>query len=263
MAERLDRYLVAHGLAKSRERAKELIKSGSVMINGVPAQRASAEVSDGDTVTSGEDMKYVGRGALKLIKALDEFGIDIQSCVCADIGASTGGFTQVMLERGAKRVFAVDVGHGQLDESLLCDDRVVNMEGTNVKDLTRSSFDNTIEFMSVDLSFISLANVATVLSEILSGDGTAVVLIKPQFEVGRAALNKKGIANDPGEHIRILGELCEVLAAERLYINALTFSPIRGGSGNIEYLSLLKRTPAAVPVDHRTVVMNAFSELRK
>ena len=263
MAERLDKYLVDLGLAKSRERAKALIKEGKVLVNGVPADRPSVTVGDGDKVTADDDLKYVGRGALKLIKALDCYGIDLKGCICADLGASTGGFTQVMLERGAAKVYAVDVGHGQLDESLASDSRVVNIEGTNVKDISDKEIPEKVPFISTDLSFISLRSVIGTVNELLSADGLAVVLIKPQFEAGRAALNKNGIVKDKKDHIRVLNELSAAFQSCGLFITGLTFSPVTGGSGNIEYLALLERVTGKAVTDFTGTVESAFLELRK
>lgn len=263
MAERLDRYLVEHGLAKSRERAKAMIREGKVSVNGVTADKASAEIGDADQVTAGSDMKYVGRGALKLIKALDCFGIELDGCVCADLGASTGGFTQVMLERGAAKVYAVDVGHGQLDESLASDSRVVNLEGVNVKDIDERLIPEKLPFVSADLSFISLRSVAGNIAGLLDGRGRAVVLIKPQFEAGRAALNKNGLVKDKKDHIRVLDEVSAALQKVGLYMTGLTFSPVTGGSGNIEYLALLRKEPSDTAVGHISAVEAAYDEFRK
>ncbi len=263
MAERLDRYLVTKGFARSRERAKALISEGKVLINGKPADKASILIDDGDRVEAGEDIKYVGRGALKLIKAIDCFEIDLSGRICGDLGASTGGFTQVMLERGAERVYAVDVGHGQLDEMLVNDSRVIDLEGVNVKELDESLIPEKLPFISADLSFISLKNITDVFCRLLTDDGCAVVLIKPQFEAGRQALNKKGIVTAQADHIRVLNELIDAFSPAGLFIHRLTFSPVRGGSGNIEYLALLKKTPAKDIIDFRSVVKEAFVELRK
>ena len=263
MAERLDRYLVEHGLARSRERAKALIKEGKVRINGIAADKPSITVDDNDRVLADDDLSYVGRGALKLIKAFDVFSLDVKGAVCADLGASTGGFTQVLLEHGAEKVYAVDVGHGQLDEKLADDSRVINLEGVNVRELSRSRIPEELPFISADLSFISLRSIIGVIEELLSDDGRAVVLIKPQFEAGRSALNKNGIVNGMRDHLRVLDELAADFQDKGMYINGLTFSPVTGGSGNIEYLALLEKTPAEGAVDNAAVVNAAFRELRK
>lgn len=264
MSERLDAYLVSKGLAKSRERAKELIKSGSVMINGKPALKPSLIVNENDKVTAGSDHSYVGRGAFKLIKALDVFKIDVCGRVCADIGASTGGFTQVLLERGADKVYAVDVGHGQLDASLASDERVVNMEGTNVRELTASSFDDEISFICIDVSFISLKSILDSLTSIILPGGEIAALIKPQFEAGKSALNKKGIVKDRKAHIRVINDLIAAFTVSGLNVKGITFSPIAGGSGNIEYLVYLKNeTPEIYSGSIEMLVDEAFNGFRE
>ena len=263
MAERLDRFLTEHGFAKSRERAKTLIKEGKVRINGITADKPSVTVGVNDTVTADDDLAYVGRGALKLIRALDLFSIDVKGAVCADLGASTGGFTQVLLERGADKVYAVDVGHGQLDEMLAADSRVLNLEGVNVRELSHRLIPDELPFVCADLSFISLRSVIGVIGSLLREDGKAAVLIKPQFEAGRSALNKNGIVNDMKDHIRVLNELAADFQTKGMYINGLTFSPVTGGSGNIEYLALLEKHPAENVIDPINVVRTAFNELRK
>ena len=261
MSERLDRYLVSHGLAKSRERAKDLIKNGLVSVNGRTADKASVEITDSDTVLAGEDHKYVGRGAFKLLKAIEMFRISLEGLVCADIGASTGGFTQVMLEYGAAKVYAIDVGHDQLDPSLRADPRVIDREGTNVRDITVKDFDEPIAFMSVDLSFISLKNVMGVLAGCLADGGSMAVLIKPQFEAGKTAVGKNGVVRSPKEHIRILADLSLFFGECGLCVTGMTFSHIKGGSGNIEYLALLEKRPADTVADVREIVRQAFDEL--
>ena len=262
MSERLDAYLVSKGLAASRERAKTLIKEGKVTVNGKVASKPSITVTDDDDISAGSDLAYVGRGALKLIKAIETFGIDLKDRVCADIGASTGGFTQVMLEKGARKVYAVDVGHGQLAASLREDPRVINMEGTNVRELTASDFDEPVTFMSVDLSFISLTLVAEKLVSLLAEGGEMAVLIKPQFEAGRKALNGSGIVKDAKEHIRVLTELAECFKSLGAALKGLTYSPVKGGSGNIEYLAHLAKGGESSIFDFKALVNYAFSDLR-
>lgn len=263
MTERLDKYLVSCGLAKSRERAKTLISEGKVFVNGTAADKPSVVIGPDDTVTADDDLGYVGRGALKLIKALDVFEIDLNGCICADLGASTGGFTQVMLERGAAKVYAVDVGHGQLDSSLSNDERVIDLEGINVRELTDELIPEKLSFISADLSFISLKNVISEIEHFLEENGRAVVLIKPQFEAGRSALNKNGIVKDTKDHIRVLDDLCSAFQSNGLFVSRITFSPIKGGSGNIEYLALLERTAPRIVPDTRSTVKEAFDVLRK
>lgn len=265
MSERIDAYLVRCGFAQSRERAKSMIKNNGVLINDRPCTKPAETVSESDNVTVlCEDMKYVGRGALKLEHAFNTFNITVKDKVCADIGASTGGFTQVLLENGAALVYAVDVGHGQLAQKIAEDSRVVNCEGTNVKDLTSDFFEKPVQFMSVDLSFISLKNVMSVLAECISDNGDMAVLIKPQFEAGKKALNKKGIVRDKNTHVRIIEEMLLYFTSCGLSVCGIVSSSITGGDGNIEYLCHLKKcSPAKVcHVDVRALVNNAFESFK-
>lgn len=240
---RLDVYLTENNLAKSRQRAKELIKSGGVQVNGRVISKPSAEVGENDQIKLlKEDFAYVSRGLLKLEKALAEFEIDVTGLVCADIGASTGGYTQCLLDKGAEFVYAVDVGHGQLDKSLVENPKVKNCEGVNARYLTPEFFDRQIDFMGVDLSFISLTLVMPALAEVIKTDGEICALIKPQFEVGKKGIGKNGIVKNPAEHIRILNELISFFGKLGLSVNGLTNSPIKGGDGNIEYLVYLKKS---------------------
>ena len=258
---RLDIYLSEHTSVRSRERAKSMIKAGCVKVNGKVCTKPSCDVDD-DSVIDVDDSSfgYVGRGLLKLETAFKAFDIDVKNKVCADIGASTGGFTQCLLEKGAKLVYAVDVGHDQLDESLINDIRVVNMEGVNAKSLTPADLDILPGFISVDLSFISLKQVLPALTGILSDDGEMAVLIKPQFEAGKSALNKKGIVRDKKDHVRVLNDLMAFFVTCGLSVRGLTPSGIRGGDGNIEYLAYLCRAEAAenISVDVKKLVDTAF-----
>ncbi len=245
MAQRLDAYLVAQGLIKSRERAKQIIKNGGVRVNGRVAAKAALAVSEQDEITCEDDpLGFVGRGGLKLEHAFEVFAPDVTGCAACDIGASTGGFTQCLLQHGAKKVYAVDVGHGQLDKTLAEDDRVVNMEGINARELTPEMFDEVPSFICGDLSFISLRLVIDAMIGILAEGGELVLLIKPQFEAGRAALGKKGIVKDRKEHIRVIDELTALFAAKGLSVLGLTGSCVRGSDGNIEYLVYLKKDGA-------------------
>ena len=258
---RLDAYLSERSLVRSRERAKTMIKAGCVKIDGKVCTKPSAEVSDANIIEIDDsDFNYVGRGLLKLAAAFGTFDIDITDKVCADIGASTGGFTQCMLEHGARLVYAVDVGHDQLDEQLKNDSRVVNMEGVNAKNLTPSDISVLPEFISVDLSFISLKQVMPVLKGILSPEGTMAVLIKPQFEAGKSALNKKGIVRDKKDHVRVLNELIAFFVSCGLSVRGVIPSGIRGGDGNVEYLAYLciENSAPNVPIDVKKLVDTAF-----
>lgn len=259
---RLDAELTARGLARSRERAKEMIRSGSITVNGKTAKKPSDEVSESDVIESSELDKYVGRGALKLEKAAKEFGLSFSGKICLDIGASTGGFTDLMLQDGAEKVFAVDVGHGQLAQSLAGDPRVVNMEGTDIRNVTADMLGGEVDFISADVSFISLTKILPKIYELLREDACAAVLIKPQFEAGRSDVGKKGIVKDKKVHIRVLTELDAFINSLGFTAEKYTFSPVRGGSGNIEYLALLRKSPGTPLIhDFRELTDSSFSKL--
>lgn len=257
---RLDAELVSRGIARSRERAKEMIKAGAVTVNGITAVKASADVSADDIVQSSEQEIYVGRGALKLEKAFAAFGLDFTGKVCLDIGASTGGFTEFMLNHGAEKVFAVDVGHGQLAETLRRDERVINMENTDIREVTADDFGGTVDFICADVSFISLTKILPKIHELISDNAVAAVLIKPQFEAGKKDVGKRGIVKDRKVHERILSEIDSFARLAGLAPLEYTFSSIKGGSGNIEYLAELKKSAENPPLcDFRKLVEEAFS----
>ncbi|MGN1133372.1 MAG: TlyA family RNA methyltransferase [Oscillospiraceae bacterium] len=260
MSKRLDVYLVENGYAQSRERAKNLILSGNVFVNDKSVHKASVSVSREDKIdVLGKDLEYVGRGALKLKYAFECFDISVRDKICADIGASTGGFTQIMLENGAEKVYAVDVGHDQLAEILKNDRRVVNCEGINVRNLTKDFFEDSIEFMAADLSFISLKLVVPVLAECLCDNGDFVALIKPQFEAGKQALNKKGLVRGKKDHIRVLIELTQLFKYCGFSVMGLNVSAIKGGDGNIEYIAHLKKSEdMSLTFDINEIVNSAF-----
>ena len=265
MMSRLDVYLCEHGIAKSRERAKNLIKGGKVNVNGSICTKPAYEVGENDEIAAQpDDLKYVGRGGLKLAKAFEVFDLNVDGAVCADIGASTGGFTQCLLEHDAKTVYAVDVGHSQLDESLLNDRRVVNCEGVNARDLTSDSFPKRPSFISVDVSFISLELIIGALSSLLDENGEIVALIKPQFEAGKKALNKKGIVKDQKDHIRVLEKLVCAFNSADLTVNDIIPSSITGGDGNIEYLAYMRKEPQAEikSFDLDRLVKSAFLQFK-
>ena len=259
---RLDAELVSRGIARSRQRAKEMIQAGSITVNGRCVTKVSAEVSPDDTVESSEEELYVGRGALKLEKAAAEFGLDFTGKTCIDIGASTGGFTDIMLGRGAAKVYAVDVGHGQLAEKLRSDPRVVNMEGTDIRNVSPESFGGCADIITVDVSFISLKMILPKVYELLKENACAAVLIKPQFEAGRSGISKNGIVKDRKVHLRVLREIDEFARETGFVCEKYTYSPVKGGSGNIEYLVKLCRSgaPAAVH-DLKALVESAFEKL--
>ena len=265
MSKRLDIFLVEKGFVKSRERAKELVKNNGVTVDGKVVTKPSVEVSEDQEIKIiGETLEYVGRGALKLKHAFECFDLSINGKCCADIGASTGGFTQIMLENGAKCVYAVDVGHGQLAQELLDDNRVINREGVNVKNLNKDFFSQPVEFMAGDLSFISLKQVIPVLKECIIDNGEMVMLIKPQFEAGKKALNKKGIVKDKKEHVRVLNELISFFEYCGLEILGLNSSGIKGGDGNIEYIVRLKKSDVInkFVIDIKNFVENIFNKYK-
>ncbi len=242
---RIDRLLVQQGLCPGRDRAKELIRSGAVAVDGKTVEKASQEVPpESQIVVEQALLRYVSRGGLKLERALEAFPIVLEGKSCIDIGASTGGFTDCMLQNGAARVVAVDVGQGQLAQSLQDDPRVLNLENTNIRTLSPDSFPQGFAFASVDVSFLSLVHVFPVLSGLLEPDGEAVCLVKPQFEAGRAAVGKGGVVKGEKTHSRVLRAVLENAGSQGLFPAGLTFSPVKGPNGNIEYLLFLQRTPA-------------------
>ena len=260
---RIDLYLAENGFVKSRERAKELIKSGQVVVDGVTVDKPSFDVSDGVNIEIiGEQLKYVGRGGLKLEKAISEFKIKLNSLTCIDIGASTGGFTDCMLQNGAEYVYAVDVGHDQLDEKLKNDSRVSNMERNNIRNLTADNFPKNPSFISTDVSFVSLTQILPKIKELLSNDGQAIVLIKPQFEAGKSAVGKNGIVKDKKVHIKVLENIISFCFSLELEAVNLIHSPISGGDGNIEYLVHLKNGKIMREFDYHKIVSDAFGELK-
>ena len=225
-------------MVKSRSAAAEMIKSGSISVNGSVITKPSFTVNDGDSVfITGEVLKYVGRGGLKLEKALDFFSIDLSGRTCLDIGASTGGFTDCMLQNGAKLVYAVDVGTDQLDEKLRSDSRVISMEKTDIRNVGDSI--PAVDFISIDVAFISLKLVLPSAKAHLKRGGCAVALIKPQFEAGKASLNKKGVVRDEKIRNRICSEISDFAASIGFTVGNVIISPITGGDGNTEYLIYL------------------------
>lgn len=261
---RIDCYLVENRIVKSRERAKEHIKNGDVFINGKAVVKPSAEVAESDSVDfKGSVLKYVGRGGLKLEKAVEVFGIDLNGRCCMDIGASTGGFTDCMLQNGAEFVYAVDVGHDQLDEKLAADSRVCNMEKTNFTELFPENFEPYPNFFSVDVSFVSLKKIIPKLSEFMNDGSSSAVLIKPQFEAGKADIGKNGIVKDKKVHLRVLNELAAYFMQNGLAVKSLDFSPICGGDGNIEYLAYVVRNDGkSYAIDIKKVIDEAFLNVR-
>ena len=260
---RIDIYLSENGYVKSRERAKTLIKSGQIQINGVVVLKPSYDVqNDDEIIITGEQLKYVGRGGLKLEKAIDVFKITLNERICIDIGASTGGFTDCMLQNGAAYVYAVDVGHDQLDEVLANDKRVCNMEHTNIRDLTKKDFTLNPTFISADVSFVSLKQILPKIKELLPPNGEAAILIKPQFEAGKSSIGKKGIVKDRKVHEKVLEDIVSFCFSYKLEVENIVHSPISGGDGNIEYLAYIKNGTILYSFDYRKIVSTAFDELK-
>ena len=237
MKKRLDVLLVEQGLADSREKAKAIIMSGIVYVDNNKEDKAGTTFEETSKIeVRGNTLKYVSRGGLKLEKAMNNFGVTLDCKVCMDVGASTGGFTDCMLQNGAVKVYSVDVGHGQLAWKLRNDDRVVCMEKTNIRYVTPDDIDDVIEFASIDVSFISLTKVLPAVRELLTQDGEIVCLIKPQFEAGREKVGKKGVVRELSTHVEVVEMIVDYARANGFRTLHLSYSPIKGPEGNIEYL---------------------------
>ena len=244
MKERLDVLLVQRGHAASREKAKAVIMAGCVYVKGQKEDKAGSMVDCAAEIeVRGNTLRYVSRGGLKLEKAMKNFGVELEGKVCMDVGASTGGFTDCMLQNGAVKVYSVDVGHGQLDWKLRNDERVVCMEKTNIRYVTPEDIEEPVDFSSIDVSFISLTKVLLPVRNLLSQDGQIVCLIKPQFEAGREKVGKKGVVRDPAVHKEVIEKVIAFAKEQYLEPLALDFSPIKGPEGNIEYLLYLQKKP--------------------
>ncbi|CDF07845.1 hemolysin TlyA family protein [Firmicutes bacterium CAG:95] len=245
MKERLDVLLVKKGLAPSREKAKAVIMAGSVYVDGQKEDKAGSvfDEESAQIEVRGHALPYVSRGGLKLEKALKVFPITLTDKICMDIGASTGGFTDCMLQNGAAKVYSVDVGYGQLDWKLRQDDRVVCMEKTNFRYMTPENIPDVLDFASVDVSFISLDKILTPAYALLKEQGEMVALIKPQFEAGREKVGKKGVVRDPKVHEEVISRIVRHADEVSFEVLDLSYSPIRGPEGNIEYLIHLRKNP--------------------
>lgn len=242
MKQRLDVALTERGLVASREKAKVVIMEGLVYVNGQKSDKAGAQVKDDDKIEiRGETLRYVSRGGKKLEKAMEVFPISLQNSVCIDIGASTGGFTDCMLQNGAVKVYSVDVGYGQLAWSLRTDERVVNLERTNIRYITEEQIPELVDFASVDVSFISLTLVLPVAYHLLKENGQMVCLVKPQFEAGKDKVGKKGVVREPEIHKEVIRKVADCAKELHFILSGLDFSPIKGPEGNIEYLLYLKK----------------------
>ena len=268
MKERLDLLLVKRKLAPSREKAKAIIMSGSVFVDGQREDKAGTTFPEEIPIeVRGHVLPYVSRGGLKLEKALQNFDVDVQGKVCTDVGASTGGFTDCMLKNGALRVYAIDVGRGQLDWKLRQDERVVCMEKTNIRYVTPEDLGEPIDFSSIDVSFISLSKVLPPIHAYLREQGQVVALIKPQFEAGREKVGKKGVVRERSTHIEVIEAVFGYARNTGFNVLDLDFSPIRGPEGNIEYLVHLLKCEGsgriAESADILQVVGEAFDTLAK
>lgn len=269
MKERLDVLLVKRNLAESREKAKAIIMSGNVFVEGQREDKAGSTFSDEVQIEiKGHTLPYVSRGGLKLEKAMENFELDLQDKVCTDVGSSTGGFTDCMLQNGARKVFAIDVGRGQLAWKLRQDARVVSMEKTNIRYVTPEDLGELIDFSSIDVSFISLTKVLLPIRNYLREDGEIVALIKPQFEAGREKVGKKGVVREKSTHYEVIEQVLSYAVSIGFRVLELTYSPIKGPEGNIEYLVHLKKTEepgtlSDVTLDFQAVVEEAFADLAK
>ena len=240
---RLDLALVERGFCESREKAKALIMAGIVFVNNQKSDKAGNNIKPDDVIeVRGETLKYVSRGGLKLEKAMQVFPINLDGAVCADIGASTGGFTDCMLQNGACKVYSIDVGYGQLAWKLRTDSRVINLERTNFRYVTSEQVPDLLDFASVDVSFISLSHILPVMRELLKDNGTSVCLIKPQFEAGKENVGKKGVVREKSVHIAVIEKIISLVTDNNFSLLGLDFSPVKGPEGNIEYLCYIKKT---------------------
>ena len=260
---RLDVYVTEKGLAPSREKARAMIMSGIVFVDGQRVDKPGTNVSDDANIEiHGQTQQYVSRGGLKLEKAIKEFGIDPKGKTCIDCGASTGGFTDVLLQNGAEKVYAIDVGYGQLAWSIRSDERVVVMERTNIRNVTREQIPDEPQLAAIDVSFISLSKVLPVLKELLSPEGEVACLIKPQFEAGRGKVGKKGVVRELSTHIEVLENFLKNAADAGFGVMDITFSPIKGPEGNIEYLGHLIKGAESRDIDVAEIAGRSHGELK-
>ena len=269
MKERLDVLLVQRGMAASREKAKAMIMAGEILVDGEREDKAGSMFPDTVTITQkGSPLPYVSRGGLKLEKAMTHFGLDLTGKICMDVGASTGGFTDCMLQNGAVKVYAVDVGHGQLDWKLRNDERVVCMERTNIRYVTPEDIQEPVQFVSIDVSFISLTKVLLPVRNLMEEGAEMTALIKPQFEAGREKVGKKGVVRDPAVHLEVIQTVISYAKSISFGVRHLEFSPIKGPEGNIEYLVHLVKLPEGtveeeMQVSPEEVVRQAHETLDK
>ena len=263
MKERLDVLVVNNGYTESREKAKRLIMAGLVTVDGRLEDKPGVKYDvDSDIRVTGKECPYVSRGGLKLEKAINEWGVSCEGAYCIDMGASTGGFTDCMLQHGAVKVYAIDVGYGQLDYKLRNDPRVVNMEKTNIRYLDTGLIKEPIDLISIDVSFISVKHMFPVASKVLKDGGQILCLVKPQFEAGREQVGKGGIVRESSVHEEVINNVLGYAEENGLYACALTFSPIRGTKGNIEFLLLLSNKKCDNKIGVRDVVYTSHSDLK-
>ncbi len=259
---RLDIAMVQQGIVESREKAKALIMAGKVLVNGKKIEKAGTNINKEATITiTGQVLPFVSRGGLKLEKALEVFPIKLKDRVMADIGASTGGFTDCALKKGVGKVYAIDVGYGQLAWQLRNDPRVINMERTNARYLKPENFPDRIDLVTIDVSFISLEKILPAVYEILQEQGDVIALIKPQFEAGREKVGKKGVVKDPQVHLEVINNIIELSKKIGFSVKGLTSSPIKGPEGNIEYLIWLDKTGHNSELETEKVVFEAVQQL--
>lgn len=267
MKKRLDILVVEKGLITGRDRAKSIIMAGQVYVNNQKADKPGQPVDEADSIeVRGDTLPYVSRGGLKLEKSMQEFGLSLDGLVCADIGASTGGFTDCMLQNGAVRVYAVDVGYGQLAWKLRTDPRVINLERTNIRYVTPEQIPEPLDFISIDVSFISLGLVLPIAYNLLKSDCKVVCLVKPQFEAGRELVGKKGVVRELSTHVIVLEKALKTAESLGLRALGLTFSPVTGPEGNIEYLLYLQKQEGealVTPEDARQVAESSHQSLAK
>ena len=263
MKQRLDILLVEKGLAESREKAKALIMSGVVYVNEQKEDKAGTEFDTESVIRVAEQLKYVSRGGLKLEKAMKTYGITLENKICADIGASTGGFTDCMLQCGAEKVYSVDVGHGQLAWSLQTNPKVVVLDRTNARYLDEKLIPDKIDFYSMDVAFISVRLTIPPITALLSEGGEAVILIKPQFEAGREKVGKNGVVRDKEVHKEVVRGITDFLKETGYGIRGLEYSPIKGPKGNIEYLAYVKLGAESIDYDVDAIVEESHEVLKE
>lgn len=257
---RADVYLTETGIAGSREQARRLINEGKVLADGKPVGKPASLIDEHSHITVIEEPSYVSRGAFKLEKAIDSFGVDPEGKLAVDVGASTGGFTDLLLRRGAEKVVAIDVGYGQLAWPLRQNPRVIVMERTNIRDVKPEDLPALADLVTIDVSFISIGKIHGAVADLLKPDGEIIALIKPQFEAGRERVGKKGVVKDPEVHRDVIRRLWDFYEEHGMFIKGLTYSPIKGPEGNIEFLIYLSRTNSSALKNKDEVIERVVKE---